>query len=98
VYPSSDFKYYTRNDIEYDHRDFDFPTESGKYCSSRRSDSSSDYDWDPLVFGIAFFREQRTRHYERLNRYVFKLILGLELSNVGYSRDSIADYYRIAAG
>src|SRR5207245_4408292 len=50
--------------------------------------------WDPFVFGIAFFSTERRRHYNALNRYVFRPLSNLDLVSVRLSSDSIVDNFR----
>jgi len=94
VSSSLGFKYASlTSDIEYD-TDFGSPSESREHSRDCGGDSCSDYGWDPFVFGITFFRDQRTRHFNSLNRYVFKPLSNLELTSVRLSYDSIVDYFR----
>jgi hypothetical protein len=92
VYSSLGFKYRSiTSDVQYD-TDFDLP--SREHCGDCGSDSCSDYWWDPFVFGIAFFSAERRRHYDALNRYVFRPLSNLDLVSVRLSYDSIDDNFR----
>jgi len=94
VSSSLGFKYASiTSDVQYD-TDFDFPSEPREHSRDCGDNYCLDYGWDPFVFSITFFGVERRRHYNALNRYVFKPLSDLQLISVGLSYDFIVDYFR----